>query len=113
PAERAEAIAQKTASDLSIQIAKNNQNIARDAILKAQLEQEIYNHSTLNPIQVLMRKIAYFSDQSGIQSVEKQAQALHSRWMSLVADVFTKTQERWGLSVNKEMTDDLIRVMFG
>ncbi|MBU3084513.1 hypothetical protein [Acinetobacter seifertii] len=113
PAERAEAIAQKTASDLSIQIAKNNQNIARDAILKAQLEQEIYNHSTLNPIQVLMRKIAYFSDQSGIQSVEKQAQALHSRWMSLVADVFTKTQERWGLSVNKEMTDDIIRVMFG
>ncbi|EPS9237926.1 hypothetical protein ACVM1I_001577, partial [Acinetobacter baumannii] len=88
-------------------------NIARDAILKAQLEQEIYNHSTLNPIQVLMRKIAYFSDQSGIQSVEKQAQALHSRWMSLVADVFTKTQERWGLSVNKEMTDDIIRVMFG
>ncbi|MDN8248061.1 hypothetical protein QZK48_16145 [Acinetobacter baumannii] len=113
PAERAEAIAQKTASDLSIQIAKNNQNIARDAILKAQLEQEIYNHSTLNPIQALMRKIAYFSDQSGIQSVEKQAQALHSRWMSLVADVFTKTQERWGLSVNKEMTDDIIRVMFG
>ncbi|EOW2061526.1 hypothetical protein ACSGQ8_000711 [Acinetobacter baumannii] len=113
PAERAEAIAQKTASDLSIQIAKNNQNIARDAILKAQLEQEIYSHSTLNPIQVLMRKIAYFSDQSGIQSVEKQSQALHSRWMSLVADVFTKTQERWGLSVNKEMTDDLIRVMFG
>ncbi|MDI9724341.1 hypothetical protein QM272_09325 [Acinetobacter baumannii] len=113
PAERAEAITQKTASDLSIQIAKNNQNIARDAILKAQLEQEIYNHSTLNPIQVLMRKIAYFSDQSGIQSVEKQAQALHSRWMSLVADVFTKTQERWGLSVNKEMTDDIIRVMFG
>ncbi|RSN88642.1 hypothetical protein [Acinetobacter nosocomialis] len=113
PAERAEAIAQKTASDLSVQIAKNNQNIARDAILKAQLEQEIYNHSTLNPIQVLMRKIAYFSDQSGIQSVEKQSQALHSRWMSLVADVFTKTQERWGLSVNKEMTDDIIRVMFG
>ncbi|WP_430613729.1 hypothetical protein [Acinetobacter baumannii] len=113
PAERAEAIAQKTASDLSVQIAKNNQNIARDAILKAQLEQEIYNHSTLNPIQVLMRKIAYFSDQSGIQSVEKQAQALHSRWMSLVADVFTKTQERWGFSVNKEMTDDIIRVMFG
>ncbi|ENL8526844.1 hypothetical protein AB6I00_000750 [Acinetobacter baumannii] len=113
PAERAEAIAQKTASDVSIQIAKNNQNIARDAILKAQLEQEIYSHSTLNPIQVLMRKIAYFSDQSGIQSVEKQSQALHSRWMSLVADVFTKTQERWGLSVNKEMTDDLIRVMFG
>ncbi|MES5533653.1 hypothetical protein [Acinetobacter baumannii] len=113
PAERAEAITQKTASDLSIQIAKNNQNIARDAILKAQLEQEIYNHSTLNPIQVLMRKIAYFSDQSGIQSVEKQAQALHSRWMSLVADVFTKTQERWGFSVNKEMTDDIIRVMFG
>ena len=60
-----------------------------------------------------MRKIAYFSDQSGIQSVEKQAQALHSRWMSLVADVFTKTQERWGFSVNKEMTDDIIRVMFG
>jgi len=113
PAERAEAITQKTASDLSIQIAKNNQNIARDAILKAQLEQEIYNHSTLNPIQVLMRKIAYFSDQSGIQSVEKQAQALHSRWMSLVADVFTKTQERWGLSVNKEITDDIIRVMLG
>ena len=46
PAERAEAITQKTASDLSIQIAKNNQNIARDAILKAQLEQEIYNNST-------------------------------------------------------------------
>ncbi|MCH7334687.1 hypothetical protein [Acinetobacter modestus] len=113
PAERAEAIAQKTASDLSSQIAKNNQNIARDAILKAQLEQEIYNHSKLNPIQVLMRKIAYFSDQSGVQSVEKQAQALHSRWMSIVADVFTKTQERWGMSVNKEMTDDIIRVMFG
>ncbi|MBF4457069.1 hypothetical protein IRT38_17190 [Acinetobacter sp. SK-43] len=113
PAERAEAIAQKTAADLSSQIAKNNQNIARDAILKAQLEQEIYNHSKLNPIQVLMRKIAYFSDQSGVQSVEKQAQALHSRWMSLVADTFTKTQERWGMSVNKEMTDDIIRVMFG
>lgn len=113
PAERAEAIAQKTATDLSSQIAKNNLNIARDAVLKAQLEEELYKHPKLNPIQALMRKIAYFSDQSGIQSVEKQAQALHSRWMSIVADVFTKTQERWGMSVNKEMTDDIIRVMFG
>ncbi|ALH95672.1 hypothetical protein [Acinetobacter equi] len=113
PAERAEAIAQKTASDLAVQIAKNNQNIARDAILKAQIQNEIYNHSKLNPLQSLMRKIAYFSDQSGIQSIEKQAQSLHSRWMSLVADVFTKTQERFGMSVNKEMTDDIIRVMFG
>lgn len=113
PAERAEAIAQKTAADLSNQIAKNNLNIARDAVLKAQLEEELYKHPKLNPIQALMRKIAYFSDQSGIQSVEKQAQALHSRWMSIVADVFTKTQERWGMSVNKEMTDDIIRVMFG
>ena len=113
PAERAEAIAQKTASDLSSQIAKNNMNIARDAVLKAQLEQEIYNHPKLNAIEVLMRKVAYFSDQSGIQSVEKQAQALHSRWMSIVSEVFTKTQERFGMSVNKEMTDDIIRVMFG
>ena len=113
PAERAEAIAQKTATDLAVQIAKNNQNIARDAIIKAQLQNEIYNHPKLNPVQALMRKIAYFSDQSGIQSIEKQAQSLHSRWMSLVADVFTKTQERFGMSVNKEMTDDIIRVMFG
>lgn len=113
PAERAEAIAQKTATNLAVQIAKNNQNIARDAIAKAQLQNEIYNHPKLNPIQVLMRKIAYFSDQSGIQSIEKQSQALHSRWMSLVADVFTKTQERFGMSVNKTMTDDIIRVMFG
>ena len=113
PAERAEAIAQKTASDLAVQIAKNNQNIARDAIIKAQLQNEIYNHPKLNPVQVLMRKIAYFSDQSGVQSIEKQSQALHSRWMSLVADVFTKTQERFGMSVNKAMTDDIIRVMFG
>ena len=113
PAERAEAIAQKTASDLAIQIAKNNQNIARDAVIKAQLQNEIFNHSKLNPVQALMRKIAYFSDQSGIQSIEKQAQSLHSRWMSLVANVFTKTQERFGMSVNKEMTDDIIRVMFG
>lgn len=113
PAERAEAIAQKTATDLAVQIAKNNQNIARDAILKAQLQNEIYNHPKLNPVQALMRKIAYFSDQSGIQSIEKQSQALHSRWMSLVADVFTKTQERFGMSVNKAMTDDIIRVMFG
>jgi hypothetical protein len=113
PAERAETIAQKTASDLAIQIAKNNQNIARDAVIKAQLQNEIFNHSKLNPVQALMRKIAYFSDQSGIQSIEKQAQSLHSRWMSLVADVFTKTQERFGMSVNKEMTDDIIRVMFG
>ena len=113
PAERAEAIAQKTASDISIQIAKNNQNIARDAVLKAQIESQIYNHRTLNPIQALMRKIAYFSDQSGIQSAEKHAQALHSLWMSRVADVFTKTQERFGMSVNKTMTDDIIRVMFG
>ncbi|MEB3790143.1 hypothetical protein [Acinetobacter sp. IK40] len=113
PAERAEAIAQKTASDLSIQIAKNNQNIARDAVLKAQIEAQIYNHPKLNPIQALMRKIAYFSDQSGIQSAEKQSQALHSLWMSRVADVFTKTQERFGMSVNKTMTDDIIRVMFG
>lgn len=112
-AERAQAIAQKTASDISIQIAKNNQNIARDAVLKAQIEAQIYNHPKLNPIQALMRKIAYFSDQSGIQSAEKQAQALHSLWMSRVADVFTKTQERFGMSVNKTMTDDIIRVMFG
>lgn len=113
PAERAEAIAQKTATDLAVQIAKNNQNIARDAVIKAQVQNEIYNHPKLNPVQALMRKIAYFSDQSGIQSIEKQSQALHSRWMSLVADVFTKTQERFGMSVNKAMTDDIIRVMFG
>lgn len=113
PGERAEAIAQKTANDISIQIAKNNQNIARDAVLKAQIESQIYNHPKLNPIQALMRKIAYFSDQSGIQSAEKQAQALHSLWMSRVADIFTKTQERFGMSVNKTMTDDIVRVMFG
>lgn len=113
PGERVEAIAQKTASDISIQIAKNNQNIARDAVLKAQIESQIYNHPKLNPIQALMHKIAYFSDQSGIQSAEKQAQALHSLWMSRVADVFTKTQERFGMSVNKTMTDDIVRVMFG
>ncbi len=113
PGERAEAIAQKTANDISILIAKNNQNIARDAVLKAQIESQIYNHPKLNPIQALMRKIAYFSDQSGIQSAEKQAQALHSLWMSRVADVFTKTQERFGMSVNKTMTDDIVRVMFG
>ncbi|MBN6514502.1 hypothetical protein [Acinetobacter pittii] len=113
PGERAEAIAQKTANDISIQISKNNQNIARDAVLKAQIESQIYNHPKLNPIQALMRKIAYFSDQSGIQSAEKQAQALHSLWMSRVADVFTKTQERFGMSVNKTMTDDIVRVMFG
>ncbi len=70
PAERAEAIAQKTATDLAVQIAKNNQNIARDAVIKAQVQNEIYNHPKLNPVQALMRKIAYFSDQSGIQSIE-------------------------------------------
>lgn len=111
--EKSEAIAQKTASDIAIQMAKNNQNLARDTVLKAQIEAQIYNHPKLNPIQALMRKVAFFSDQSGIQSAEKQAQALHSMWISRVADVFTQTQEHFGMSVNKTMTDDIIRVMFG
>ena len=53
PAERAEAIAQKTATDLAVQIAKNNQNIARDAVIKAQVQNEIYNHPT-NFVQRMM-----------------------------------------------------------
>lgn len=111
-AERAEAIANKTASDLAAQIAKNNVNIARDAIIKARLEHEIFSHKKLNPMQVLMRKLAYFSDQSGIQSVEVHAKQLHSLWISRLADVFTTTQRSFGFLVDKQKTDEIVRALF-
>ena len=112
-AEKAEAIANKTAADLAQQIAKNNENIARDAIIKAKLEQEVFNHPKLNPIEVLMRKIAYYSDQSGVQSVEVHAKQLHAYWISRASDVFTETQKGFGFLTNKEKTDDIVRALFG
>lgn len=112
-AEKAEAIANRTASDLAQQIAKNNENIARDAIIKAKLEQEIFNHPKLSPVEVLMRKIAYFSDQSGIQSIEIHAKQLHALWISRASDVFTKTQRGFGFLTDKQKTDDIVRALFG
>ena len=112
-AEKAEAIANKTAADIAQQIAKNNENIARDAIIKAKLEQEIFNHPKLNPIEVLTRKLAYFSDQSGVQSVEIHAKQLHSYWISRAADVFTETQKGFGFLTDKAKTDDIVRALFG
>lgn len=112
-AEKAEAIANKTAADITQQIAKNNENIARDAIIKAKLEQEIFNHPKLNPIEVLTRKLAYFSDQSGVQSVEIHAKQLHAYWISRASDVFTETQKGFGFLTNKEKTDDIVKALFG
>lgn len=112
-AEKAEAIANKTAADLAQQIAKNNENIARDAIIKAKLEQEIFNHPKLNPIEVLTRKLAYFSDQSGVQSVEIHAKQLHAYWISRAADVFTETQKGFGFLTDKQKTDDIVKALFG
>ena len=112
-AEKAEAIANKTAADIAQQIAKNNENIARDAIIKAKLEQEIFNHPKLNPIEVLTRKLAYFSDQSGVQSVEIHAKQLHAYWISRASDVFTETQKGFGFLTNKEKTDDIVKALFG
>lgn len=112
-AEKAEAIANKTATDIAQQIAKNNENIARDAIIKAKLEQEIFNHPKLNPIEVLTRKLAYFSDQSGVQSVEIHAKQLHAYWISRASDVFTETQKGFGFLTNKEKTDDIVKALFG
>lgn len=112
-AEKAEAIANKTAADIAQQIAKNNENIARDAVIKAKLEQEIFNHPKLNPIEVLTRKLAYFSDQSGVQSVEIHAKQLHSYWISRAADVFTETQKGFGFLTNKEKTDEIVKALFG
>lgn len=112
-AEKAEAIASKTAADIAQQIAKNNENIARDAIIKAKLEQEIFNHPKLNPIEVLTRKLAYFSDQSGVQSVEIHAKQLHAYWISRASDVFTETQKGFGFLTNKEKTDDIVKALFG
>lgn len=112
-AEKAGAIANKTAADIAQQIAKNNENIARDAIIKAKLEQEIFNHPKLNPIEVLTRKLAYFSDQSGVQSVEIHAKQLHAYWISRASDVFTETQKGFGFLTNKEKTDDIVKALFG
>lgn len=112
-AEKADAIANKTASDLAAQIAKNNENIARDAIIKAKLEQEVFNHPKLNPLQVLARKLAYFSDQSGIQSVEVHTKQLHSYWISRVADAFTYSQKAFGFLTDKQKSDDIVRALFG
>lgn len=112
-AEKAEAIANKTAADIAQQIAKNNENIARDAIIKSKLEQEIFNHPKLNPIEVLTRKLAYFSDQSGVQSVEIHAKQLHAYWISRASDVFTETQKGFGFLTNKEKTDDIVKALFG
>lgn len=111
--ERAEAIADRAIKNYTDQHIKEVTNLVNDLEIREQLVHELTSHSKLNPLESLNRKIVMHTDQSGIQSVEHNIQAVEVRYMSALADVFTKTQKGLGYLIDADKVKLLVKEIFG
>lgn len=111
--ERAEAIADRAIKNYTDQHIKEVTNLVNDLEIREQLVHELTSHSKLNPLEILNRKIVMHTDQSGIQSVEHNIQAVEVRYMSALADVFTKTQKGLGYLIDGDKVKLLVKEIFG
>lgn len=111
--ERAEAIADRAVKNYTDQHIKEVTNLINDLEIREALEHELTSHSKLNPLEALNRKLVMFTDQSGIQSVEHNIQAIEVRYMGALADVFSKTQKGLGYLIDADKVKLLVKEIFG
>lgn len=111
--ERAEAIADRAIKNYTDQHIKEVTNLVNDLEIREALVQELTSHSNLNPLESLNRKLVMHTDQSGIQSVEHNIQAIEVRYMGALADVFTKTQKGLGYLIDADKVKLLVKEIFG
>jgi len=111
--ERAEAIADRAIKNYTDQHIKEVTNLVNDLEVREALERELTSHSKLNPLEALNRKLVMHTDQSGIQSVEHNIQAIEVRYMGALADVFTKTQKGLGYLIDADKVKLLVKEIFG
>lgn len=111
--ERAEAIADRAIKNYTDQHIKEVTNLVNDLEIREDLVQEMTSHSKLNPLEALNRKLVMHIDQSGIQSVEHNIQAIEVRYMGALADVFTKTQKGLGYLIDADKVKLLVKEIFG
>ena len=111
--ERAEAIADRAVKNYTDQHIKEVNNLINDLEIREALEHELTAHSKLNPLEALNRKLVMHTDQSGIQSVEHNIQAIEVRYMGALADVFTKTQKSLGYLIDADKVKLLVKEIFG
>ncbi|EXF56650.1 putative phage protein [Acinetobacter sp. 1294596] len=111
--ERAEAIADRAIKNYTDQHIKEVTNLINDLEIREALEHELTSHSKLNPLEALNRKLVMFTDQSGIQSVEHNIQAIEVRYMGALADVFSKTQKGLGYLIDADKVKLLVKEIFG
>lgn len=111
--ERAEAIADRAVKNYTDQHIKEVSNLINDFEIREALEHELTSHSKLNPLEAMNRKLVMFTDQSGIQSVEHNIQAIEVRYMGALADVFTKTQKSLGYLIDADKVKLLVKEIFG
>ncbi|POU21732.1 hypothetical protein C3420_11425 [Acinetobacter sp. ACNIH3] len=111
--ERAEAIADRAIKNYTDQHIKEVTNLINDLEIREALEHELTSHSKLNPLEALNRKLVMFTDQSGIQSVEHNIQAVEVRYLGALADVFSKTQKGLGYLIDADKVKLLVKEIFG
>ncbi len=111
--ERAEAIADRAIKNYTDQHIKEVTNLVNDLEIREQLVHELTSHSKLNPLEAMNRKLVMHTDQSGIQSVEHNIQAIEVRYMSALADVFSKTQKGLGYLIDADKVKLLVKEIFG
>ena len=111
--ERAEAIADRAIKNYTDQHIKEVTNLINDLEIREALELELTSHSKLNPLEALNRKLVMHTDQSGIQSVEHNIQAIEVRYMGALADVFSKTQKGLGYLIDADKVKLLVKEIFG
>lgn len=111
--ERAEAIADRAIKNYTDQHIKEVTNLVNDLEIREALVQELTSHSKLNPLEALNRKLVMHTDQSGIQSVEHNIQAIEVRYMGALADVFSKTQKGLGYLIDADKVKLLVKEIFG
>jgi len=111
--ERAEAIADRAIKNYTDQHIKEVTNLVNDLEIREQLVHELTSHSKLNPLEAMNRKLVMHTDQSGIQSVEHNIQAIEVRYMGALADVFTKTQKGLGYLIDADKVKLLVKEIFG
>lgn len=111
--ERAEAIADRAIKNYTDQHIKEVSNLVNDLEIREALVQELTSHSKLNPLEAMNRKLVMHTDQSGIQSVEHNIQAVEVRYMGALADVFSKTQKGLGYLIDADKVKLLVKEIFG
>ncbi|MGE8646240.1 hypothetical protein [Acinetobacter vivianii] len=111
--ERSEAIADRAVKNYTDQHIKEVTNLINNLEIREALEHELTSHSKLNPLEAMNRKLVMHTDQSGIQSVEHNIQAIEVRYMGALANVFSKTQKSLGYLIDANKVKLLVKEIFG